>query len=418
MFETQTKTVPITQAMVKAAYRKVKSNAGAAGVDKESLELFQKDLSDKLYKLWNRLSSGSYFPKPLRRVSIPKANGKQRELGIPTVSDRIAQQVIKSYVEPRLEAVFSGNSYGYRPLKSAHQALEAVQDNVRQYAWVVDMDIKNFFDEVNHELLMKGLDRHVEEKWVKMYISRWLEAPIQQEDGTLLPKSGKGTPQGGVISPLLANLYLHYVLDKWLDKHYPQVAFVRYADDVIIHCQTEEESKAILAAIRVRLSECKLSLNEEKTKLVYCQDYRREKKKSFGRKFDFLGFTFKPTSIPSKIESGKMFLGYGCAISQSSQTKILQAWSKAGWHRRSNMTIQQIANQVNAQMRGIIRYYGKFKLWGLRNLMRHFESRLVKWVLKRYGKFKNSKKRAYQWIAELKQSYPTMFYYWSVFKYV
>lgn len=418
MFETRTSTVPITKEMVKAAYRKVKANAGAAGIDKESLEMYQEDLLNNLYVLWNRLSSGSYFPKPLRSVSIPKNNGKQRILGIPTVSDRIAQQVIKSYLEPRLEAQFHNNSYGYRPLKSAHQAIEAVQENVRQYAWVLDMDIKSYFDEVDHELLLKAVDRHVEEKWVKMYLLRWLETPVQQSDGTLIQKQGKGTPQGGVISPLLANLFLHYVLDKWIEKHYPGVAFVRYADDVIVHCHTEEEAKELLVAIRSRLAECRLSLNEEKTKLVYCKDYRRVKKTSFGKKFDFLGFTFKPCSVASKRGGGSMFLGYGCAISQSSQTRIIQGWAKQNWHRRSTLTIQEIANQVNSQMRGIIRYYGKFKLWELRRLMFHFEFRLVKWVLNKYKKFKNSQTRAYQWIKELKKSYPTMFYYWTIFKHV
>jgi len=418
MFETRTGTVPITKEMVKGAYRKVKANHGSAGIDKESLEMYEADLLNNLYVLWNRLSSGSYFPQPLRSVSIPKSNGKQRTLGIPTVSDRIAQQVIKSYLEPRLEAQFHNNSYGYRPLKSAHQALEAVQENVRQYAWVLDMDIKSFFDEVNHELLLKALDRHVEEKWVKLYLLRWLETSVSQADGTVIQKQGKGTPQGGVISPLLANLFLHYVLDKWIEKHYPDVAFVRYADDVIIHCHTEEEAKRLLMAIRERLAECKLSLNEEKTKLVYCQDYRRVKKKSFGKKFDFLGFTFKPVSVASKRGGGSMFLGYGCAISQSSQTRIIQGWAKLNWHRRSTLSLQEIANQVNPQMRGIIRYYGKFKLWELQRLMMRFEFRLVKWVLNKYKKFKNSYTKAYQWIKLLKQTYPTMFYYWTVFKHV
>ena len=411
MFETRTSTVPITKEMVKAAYRKVKANHGAAGIDKESLEMYQEDLLNNLYVLWNRLSSGSYFPKPLRSVSMPKSNGKRRTLGIPTVGDRIAQQVIKSYLEPRLDAQFHKNSYGYRPLKSAHQAVAAVQENVRQYAWVLDLDIKSFFDEVNHELLMKALDRHVEEKWVKMYILRWLETPAQQQDGALTQKQGKGTPQGGVISPLLANLFLHYVLDKWITKHYPMVAFVRYADDVIVHCQSEEEAKELLAAIRSTLVECRLSLNEEKTKMVYCQDYRRVKKKNIGKKFDFLGFTFKPCSVVSKGSNGKLFLGYGCAISQSAQTRITQGWSKLNWHRRSTLSIQEIANQVNPQMRGIIRYYGKFKLWELQRLMLHFEFRVVKWVLNKYRKFKNSQTMAYQWIKELKKSYPTMFYY-------
>ena len=418
MFETRTGTVPITKEMVKAAYRKVKANHGAAGIDKESLEMYQADLLNNLYVLWNRLSSGSYFPQPLRSVSIPKNDGKRRTLGIPTVSDRIAQQVIKSYVEPGLEAQFDQNSYGYRPLKSAHQAVEAVQENVRHYAWVLDMDIKSFFDEVDHELLLKALDRHVPEKWVKQYIRRWLETPILQSDGKLIQKQGKGTPQGGVISPLLANLFLHYVLDKWITKHYPGVAFVRYADDVIVHCPTEEKARELLAAIRSRLAACKLSLNEAKTKLVYCQDYRRVKKKSFGKKFDFLGFTFKPCSVASKRAGNSMFLGYGCSISQSAQRKIIQGWAKQNWHRRSTLTIQEIAAQVNPQMKGIIRYYGKFKMWALQRLMWHFEFRLVNWVLNKYRKFKNSQTKAYQWIKELKRNYPTMFYYWTIFKHV
>ncbi len=416
MFETTSKTVPITREMVRTAYRKVRSNQGASGVDKQSLEEFQQDLSGNLYVLWNRLSSGSYFPKPVRSVSIPKANGKRRILGIPTVGDRIAQQVLKDYLEPRLEAQFHESSYGYRPLKSAHQAVEAVESNVRQYAWVIDMDIKSFFDEVDHELLMKAVERHVPEQWARLYIRRWLESPAQQTDGTLTPRNGRGTPQGGVISPLLANLFLHYVLDKWLAKQYPGVAFVRYADDIVIHCHTEAETKHLLEAIQSRLKECRLRLSEEKTKVVYCQNYRRPKKKSFGKKFDFLGFTFKPKSIPSK--RGGLFLGYGCAISQQSQTRITDGWKQLNLHRRSGSTIQEIANEVNPQMRGMIRYYGKFRLWELQRLMRHFEFRLVKWVLNKYKKFKGSYSLAYRWIQLLKRDYPSMFYYWTVFKHV
>jgi hypothetical protein len=251
-----------------------------------------------------------------------------------------------------------------------------------------------------------------------MYIVRWLGAPSQQADGTLKPKAGKGTPQGGVISPLLANLFLHYVLDKWIEKHYPHIAFVRYADDVIVHCQTEEEAKTLLVAIRERLAQCRLNLNEAKTKLVYCKDYRRTKKTSFGKKFDFLGFTFKPRTYKSKREGSHLFPGYGCAISQSAQTRIVQGWVKQNWHRRSELTIQEIAETVNVQMRGIIRYYGKFRMWELQRLMWHFEFRLVKWVLNKYKRFKGSQTKAYKWLKQLKRSYPTMFYYWTVFKYV
>lgn len=416
MFETKSRTVPITKEMVKAAYRKVKANQGSAGVDKESLEEFQTDLLNNLYKLWNRLSSGSYFPKPVREVTIPKANGSRRTLGIPTVSDRIAQQVIKAYLEPRLEATFHDNSYGYRPLKSAHQAVEAVRENVRRYAYVIDMDIKSFFDEVNHELLLKALDCHVEEKWVKMYIQRWLEVPSQTKDGTLTSKEGKGTPQGGVISPLLSNLYLHYVLDKWLSKHHPHVAFVRYADDVIVHCENEQEAKQILEAIRARLQQCKLRLNEEKTKLVYCQDYRRKTRKDYAKKFDFLGFTFKPQSTASK--RGGMFLGYDCAISQAAQTRIVTGWKKENFHRQSTLTLQDIATKINPQMRGIIRYYGKYKKWVLQKLTRHFHFQLAKWVLNKYKGLKSSYSRAYQWIKTAQADYPTMFYHWTIIPYI
>jgi group II intron reverse transcriptase/maturase len=300
-------------------------------------------------------------------------------------------------------------------LKSQHQAVEAVQENVRRYAWVIDMDIKSFFDEVDHDLLMKALERHVPEKWVKLYIRRWLESPAQQKDGTLVPKEGRGTPQGGVISPLLSNLFLHYVLDKWLGKHYPEIAFVRYADDMVIHCRTEAEAKQILTAIRLRLAECRLRLSEEKTKMVYCRDYRREQQ-DYGKKFDFLGFTFKPRTLPSK--RGGLFVGYGCAISQKAQTRITEEWKQLKLHRRSDLTIQDIAKEVNPQMRGVIQYYGKFKLWELQRLMRHFEFRLAKWVLNKYKGLKGSYSEAYKWIKYLKRSYPGMFYYWTIFKHV
>ncbi len=304
LFETKSKTIPITKDMVREAYRKVRSNKGSAGVDEQDLNKFEENLSGNLYKLWNRMTSGSYFPQPVKEVIIPKSNGGERKLGIPTVSDRIAQEVIKTYLEPRLELVFSPSSYGYRPHKSAHQALEKVRENVRNYPWVIDMDIKSFFDEVDHELLLKAMERHVPEKWVILYIKRWLEAPVQTKAALVL-KEGKGTPQGGVVSPLLANLFLHYVLDKWIEKTFPAVAFVRYADDAIVHCISEAQSKYILKAIKARLSDCKLQLSEEKTKIVYCEAYRRAKRKGYRKSFDFLGHSFKPMS--KKSNRGGMF---------------------------------------------------------------------------------------------------------------
>ncbi len=418
LFETESKTVPITKEMVRAAYRKVKSNQGSAGVDRESLEEFQQDLSGNLYKIWNRLASGSYHPQPVREVEIPKANGGKRKLEIPTVSDRIAQQVIKSYLEPRLEAVFHKDSYGYRPLKSAHHAIKQVQENVRTYGWVVDMDIKSFFDEVDHELLMKALDRHVAEKWVKMYIRRWLESPVQTKDGRLIQKQGKGTPQGGVISPLLANLYLHYVLDRWLELQYPTIAFVRYADDVVVHCQSERQAQEVLQGIQTRLQECHLRLNETKTKIVYCKDYRKKEKKEYGNKFDFLGFSFQPRMYRSARDTGKVFLGYGCEMSQKVITKVVTDWKQRKWHRQGGLSLQDIATRINTQMRGLINYFGKINSIGLHKLIRQFHFQLAKWTMNKYKRFRGRYGKAYTWLKEIKNSYPTMFYHWTVYNWI
>ncbi|TRW95030.1 group II intron reverse transcriptase/maturase [Flavobacterium gawalongense] len=398
--------------MVKEAYRKVNSNKGSAGIDKESLEKFQENLLNNLYKIWNRMSSGSYFPQAVKEVVIPKAGGGERKLGIPTISDRIAQEVVKTYLEPRLEAVFSKNSYGYRPNKSAHNALEKVRENVRRYSWVVDMDIKAFFDEVNHELLLKAIDKHVPEKWVQMYIVRWLECPIQTSSGELVQKKGEGTPQGVVISPLLANLFLHYVLDKWLEKEYPQLTFVRYADDVIVHCYSESQSLEILNAIKNRLAECKLRLSEVKTKIVYCLDYNRMQRKDYPKKFDFLGFTFKPRSIKSKTGRG-MYLGFGCEISQKSQSRITRFWKELELHRKSPLTIQDIADKVNSQIRGIIRYYGYSTIRHLQGLFRNLEFRLAKWYRNKYKE--RSYRVAFKRMRDIKFNYPTMFYHWQFF---
>ena len=418
LFETETKTLPITKAMVKAAYLKVKSNKGSAGVDKESLEDFQTDLLKNLYKLWNRLASGSYFPKPVREVEIPKASGGKRKLGIPTVSDRIAQEVIRAYLEPRLEAQFHQHSYGYRPLKSAHQAVKQVQENVRLYAWVIDMDIKSFFDEVDHELLMKAIDKHVEEKWVKMYIQRWLESKAQTKEGTLIPKAGKGTPQGGVISPLLSNLYLHYVLDKWLELKYPHIAFVRYADDVVLHCASEEEAINLLEQIRNRLDVCKLRLSESKTKLIYCKDYRRKEKKAYRNKFGFLGFDFKPMMFKSKRKGAVAFLGYNCEMSQGARTRIVDGWKKSYWHKRSELTIEEISQKINPQMRGLIRYFGTFNSTGLHKLIRMLHLRLAKWAMNKYKRFGKSYGKIFDWLRAIKQSYPNLFYHWTVYNWI
>lgn len=262
--------------MIWEAYKKVRSNQGSAGIDQVSMEEFDANRSKYLYKLWNRMSSGSYYPPPVKEVEIPKRDGKVRKLGIPTISDRVGQMVVKEYLEPRFEKIFSIHSYGYRPGKNAHQALEAVRQNCRKTDWVIDVDIKGFFDNINHEKLLKALEKHVSEKWCIMYIRRWLQTPVQTESGALIQKLSKGTPQGGVISPLLANLFLHYAMDKWLEQTHPTVKYIRYADDVVLHCKSKVQADYVLENLRKRMFNCGLELHPEKTKIVYCKDYRRQ----------------------------------------------------------------------------------------------------------------------------------------------
>ena len=405
-----TKSIAISEEMVAEAYKKVKANQGSAGIDGQDWEQFDSKLSQNLYKIWNRLSSGSYFPPAVKAVSIPKKDGGKRILGIPTIGDRIAQQVIKSYLEPRLEAQFSEHSYGYRPLRSAHQALEAVQSNVRQSAWIVDIDIKGFFDNMPHDLLLKALDRHVEEKWVKMYIIRWLEAPLVESQGDSMQKREKGTPQGGVISPLLSNLFLHYGLDKWLGKNYPKLNFVRYADDIVIHCNSETEAKEVLEAVKVRLCACGLTVNEGKTKIVHCRDYRRKKEEDYPVKFDFLGFSFQPR--PAQSNRGGMFLVYGCAISKTAEQSILKMLRATRLHKQSNIPIEQIAAMLNPKIRGWINYYGKFRRYELDRVFHQLHFRLMKWVKNRYKIYSIAK--AYKWLKRLREQSPKLFYHWSV----
>jgi RNA-directed DNA polymerase len=411
MKETKSKSLPVSKLMVWYAYKKVKANRGSAGIDGISLEKFEQKLEDNLYKIWNRMASGSYFPPAVKEVEIPKKDGKVRKLGIPTVADRIAQMVIKDLVEGRFEQIFSPNSYGYRPLKSAHQALEAVKQNARKYNWVIDLDIKGFFDNIDHELLMKAVEVHVSEKWIRMYIRRWLGMPVQTKSGELVYKEGKGTPQGGVISPLLANLFLHYVLDVWLSIKFSQISFVRYADDAIIHCRTQSEAESVLKAINDRVLECKLQLHKDKTKIAYCKDYRR--RDNFGNvKFDFLGFSFHPKSLASKRNEGR-FLGYGMTISRDSRKKIVSSISKTKFNRWTTAKIEDIANLLNPKIRGWINYYGQFCRRELNQTFRRLNWRIAKWLLNKYKRLKRSLKKAYILLRIICKSQPNLFAYWK-----
>ena len=406
----ETKSVPISKEQIWLAYKKVKSNQGGAGVDQISMEEFDANRSKHLYKLWNRLASGSYFPPPVKEVEIPKKDGKVRKLGIPTIEDRVAQMVVKDYLEARFEKIFSPNSYGYRPDKSAHQALEKVRQNCRRTDWVIDLDIKGFFDNIDHDRLMLAVQKHVPEKWCLLYIQRWLTMPVQTKSGELIQKQGKGTPQGGVISPLLANLFLHYAMDKWLEQNHPKVEFVRYADDAILHCRTKAEAEQTLATLDERMKVCGLELHPEKTKLVYCRDYRRQE--SFETvKFDFLGYSFQPRSTKSK-QTGKLFLGFDCAISISSKKRIADKLEELEIDRLNFRSIVGVALYLEPLIRGWINYYGKFRITELNPIFLLLRQRLVWWARKRYKRYKTNINKAYCWMDREKKQFPNLFYKW------
>ena len=407
----ETKSIPISRQMVWEAYKKVRANKGSAGIDNVSMEEFDANRSKYLYKLWNRMASGSYFPPPVKEVEIPKKDAKVRKLGIPTISDRVGQMVIKMFIEPRLEKIFSNNSYGYRPNKNAHQALASVRENCWKNDWVIDLDIKGFFDNIDHAKLMLAIVKHVPENWVQLYIQRWLEMPVLTKSGELIQKQGKGTPQGGVISPLLANLFLHYAFDKWSEKTDGATNFTRYADDVIVHCKSKVHAEQTLNAIGLRMRSVGLELHPEKTKIVYCRDYRR-KGKYPTVKFDFLGYSFQPRTSKSK-KTGKLFLGYDCAISISSRKRIADKLGELEVEKLSFKSIVGIAQYLNPMIRGWVNYYGRFRGYELSKVFQLLRKRLVRWARKRYKRYKTSLNRAYRWLERVRLQYPYLFYHWQ-----
>jgi group II intron reverse transcriptase/maturase len=403
------KTVPIEYYDVAKAYQKVRKGGKAVGIDQQSWADFDKEPERNLYVIWNRLASGSYHPQPVREVEIPKKDGSKRKLGIPTLRDRIAQQVVKDYMEKRIDKLFHENSYGYRPLKSAHQAIEQVRQNTFGFDWVLDMDISKFFDEVDHDLILQAISHVMEEKWVLMYVDRWLKMPVQKQDGTVEPKQGRGTPQGGVISPLLANLYLHFAMDKWLSKHYPTLRFVRYADDVVIHCSTHQQAEQVKEALINRLAEVKLRVNESKTHIAYCKDYRR--KGSHDKvKFEFLGFSYQPRARKSKRD-GKNFMAFTAEISQTNKKRIIQTIRELGAWRDTRVEIQSIADQLNAKLRGWINYYGLYSKRSLRWTLLKVEERLIKWLMKKH---KAGTRKAVTKLKVIRRENPELFYHWKI----
>jgi RNA-directed DNA polymerase len=399
----------ITKRQVYEAYKRVKANRGAAGVDHQSIQDFGENLSANLYKLWNRLSSGSYHPPPVLRVEIPKGNGAVRALGIPTVADRIAQMVVKEAIEPNIDRQFHPDSYGYRPLKSAHQAVGKAKKRCWKHPWVLDMDIKAFFDTIDHKLLMRAVDKHVEAKWQRLYIERWVKAPVRHPDGQLESRS-KGTPQGGVISPLLANLFLHYAFDLWMSIQWPEIKFERYADDIICHCSSESEAMRLKQELEERFDKCGLKLHPVKTKIIYCkssyfkQDYSKIS-------FDFLGFTFRPR--PARSFRGNIMVGFTPAISGESAKCIRQTISSWELPRKQNLGLESLSKLIGSRVQGWINYYGKFGLGELRRILFHLDGHIVRWVQRKYKRL-NRRRRAIKWLRYIRKVCPTQFTHWRL----
>lgn len=394
------------------AYKRVKANRGAAGVDDQTIEEFERDLANNLYKLWNRMSSGSYFPPPVKRVNIEKRGGGSRPLGIPTVSDRIAQAVVKGYLEPELEKHFHPDSYGYRPGKSALDAVGVARERCWRYAWVLDLDIKSYFDTISHELLLRAVRKHTDCPWVLLYIERWLKAPVQMENGTLEPRE-RGTPQGSVISPLLSNLFLHYTFDRWMARNYPDIPFERFADDALCHCANEAQAKALKEALEKRFAECGLQLHPEKTKIVYCKDDDR-RGNSKNESFDFLGYSFRARR--SKNRFGKFFVNFSPAVSNAATKAIREEIRRWQLRCRIDKWIDDLARMFNPVIRGWITYYGRYYKSALYPTFRYLDQCLANWAMAKYKRLRRHRQRAGHWVSKTASRDPRLFAHWPLLR--
>jgi RNA-directed DNA polymerase len=403
------KSFEITQHQVLTAYQRVKANRGAGGVDGVDFEEFEKNKKNNLYKLWNRMSSGSYFPKAVRGVEIPKKTGKKRLLGIPTIEDRIAQMVVRMSFEEKVEPIFSENSYGYRPNRSAIDAVGVTRERCFRMAWVLEFDIVGLFDNISHELLMRTVERHSDRKWERLYIKRFLTAPIQMPDGTTRERNA-GTPQGGVISPVLANLFLHYVFDMWMERNYPNNPWVRYADDGLVHCRSKEEAEKILETLQARMKECGLEIHPEKTKIVYCKSDRNRGSHE-NESFDFLGYTFRRRFTRSK--DGHFFNGFTPAVSKAAG-KAFRAKIKEIWLNNRDKTIYELAELMNPVIRGWSNYFSKFCSSEARKSLEYVNHTLVRMVKSRYKTIKRSKRKAWKYLTRLSMQEPRLYYHWTM----
>ena len=408
----ESKPFEIPKQLVWEAYRRVKANKGAAGVDGQSLAEFESDLRNNLYKIWNRMSSGTYFPPPVMAVEIPKASGGTRILGVPTVADRVAQTVAAMALGPRTEAIFHEDSYGYRPRKGALDAVGRCRERCWERDWVIDLDIRKFFDSVPWDLMVKAVQANVthEQRWIVLYVRRWLAAPIVMPDGQVAERD-KGTPQGSAISPVIANLFMHYAFDLWLEREFPAVRFERYADDAVVHCATERQAREVLAALEQRMAGVGLQLHPDKTRIVYCKDGKRRRADCAETSFTFLGYTFRARNAPNR-DGTSMFTGFLPAVSKDALKKMSEEVRSWRIHLRTATELQDLAAWINPIVRGWMTYYGRYYRTALDRLLKRINTYLVRWAQRKYKRLRPFRK-ALRWWARLTERQPRMFAHWA-----
>ena len=401
----------IPKQLVWEAYKQVKANKGAAGVDGQSIEDFEKDLRNNLYKIWNRMSSGTYFPPPVRAVEIPKPHGGgTRMLGIPTVADRVAQTAAALALEPRTESIFHDDSYGYRPGRSPLMAVAKCRERCWKKDWVIDLDVRKFFDSVDHDLMVKAVEANItqEQRWVVLYVRRWLKAPVLMPDGRLAERD-RGTPQGSAVSPVLANLFMHYAFDSWLEREFPAVEFERFADDAVVHCATERQARQVLAALGQRMTEVGLALHPEKTRLVYCKDRKRRLDHEH-TSFTFLGYTFRARKAPTR-DGRSMFTAFLPAVSRDALKKMGGEVRRWRINLRTTSDLGELAEWMNPVIRGWMTYFGKFYRTELDGLLRRINTYLVRWARRKFRRLR-AFKRAKRWWNGLLRRQPALLAHW------